>query len=485
MQTRSEIEANLLSRLQDYPDILARYRSGDPLVGANLKAIAGFLSDFSYDLNVSLSEPFTKSKPTTIIADAVNKGILPVGLPCQHVLTVKNTGTNSVSLSQGRKIQDSYGREWRLLASSTIAANASSEVTIEQSTFRQVNYQAGVSENFHNYELAITDDLHLAAIGVHDLSSTYAYKPRWMNVAAGEKAFNLKADSMDRIYIEFGDSERCGVTLDAAEQITFDVLETYGQIEINTLDSASLQVVNNVDEQKIKLRFKVGGLIRGGANPLSLSELALLASYPTYDENAVLLSNFDFVVRKKFMARSQYLAVWNEVIHEKYYGANISNINKLNFCVVAKNSSEQALLESEITAYLGKVDTLYSGGNTRAFAANLRPFTLTINAQLAPVHDIDGVKSQIKSLLVEKFGQGTVPSSYFRADGFNGQEIAKLLRENIVAFQDRISDFSLIQQDTTSNPIKPSDWLYLTSTSVVVNVQITANQGAGVWTLSI
>lgn len=485
MLTRNEIESNLLSRLQDYPEMLARYRSGDPLIGANIKAMSGFLADFGYDLSVSLSEPFTKSKAATIIADAVNKGILPVGLPCQYLISIKNIGQSSVSLSQGRKIEDSYGREWRLLSSATINPNQTMDVLVEQSTLRQVDYQSGVSENFHNYELKITEDLHLAAIGVRDQQTTYNYKPRWMNAAIGEKAFNIKTDSLKSIYIEFGDSERCGVTLDAATQIIFDVIETYGQIEINTLDSASLQAVNNSDEQKLKLLFKPGGLVRGGADPLNISELSLLASYPVYDENAVLLSNFDFVVRKKFMARSQYLAVWNEVTHEKYYGANLNNINKLNFSVVAKNSGEQTSLESEISAYIGKVDTLYSNGNTRKFNAVARPFGLTIDAQLAPVHDIDGVKSQIKQLLIEKFGTGTVPSSYFRADGFNGQEIATLLRENISAFQDRISDFTVTQQDTTSDPIKPTDWLYLTSNSIVVNVRLTANQGAGVWTLSI
>jgi hypothetical protein len=35
-----------------------------------------------------------------------------------------------------------------------------------------------------------------------------------------------------------------------------------------------------------------------GANPLSIDQMRLLASYPTHDDNAVFLGNFDFLVRK-------------------------------------------------------------------------------------------------------------------------------------------------------------------------------------------
>ena len=103
------------------------------------------------------------------------------------------------------------------------------------------------------------------------------------------------------------------------------------------------------DERYLNAYFKYGGLVRSGANPLSVSQLRLLASFPaTYDQNAVFMGNFDMLVRWHFMSRFAYMAIWNETINERFYGASLDSINRMNLTVVANNPADQAQLVLDI-----------------------------------------------------------------------------------------------------------------------------------------
>lgn len=94
--------------------------------------------------------------------------------------------------------------------------------------------------------------------------------------------------------------------------------------------------IDTNDEQKLTFKFVSDGLIRSGADPLSVAQMRVLASYPSlYDENAVYLGNFDFLVRKKFMSRCHFISVWNENIQDKYYGATYTDINHLHLAFIA------------------------------------------------------------------------------------------------------------------------------------------------------
>lgn len=82
-----------------------------------------------------------QSRDRSIIADAANKGILPSGMPTRHILEVMNRSGNSITLSQGRQIEDnSGGRPWRLAQSVTVPAGGGAEVLAEQSEYREIQY---------------------------------------------------------------------------------------------------------------------------------------------------------------------------------------------------------------------------------------------------------------------------------------------------------------------------------------------------------
>lgn len=484
MYSQADFEARIVAALSDF-EISQRYQAQDPLVVQQIRSIAAFLALLGQDIDIATIEPFIKTRDRSIIADATNKGILPIGTPCQHILEVNNRSGNGVTLSQGRNVEDhSNGRLWRLLQSVTVQPGETGEVVVEQSEYREIEYTVQSAEAFHKFKIDLSDDQYLAGVSVQDditpIPNSYSLKPRWMNVAPGDYAFNITTDSLRRIFIEFGDTERAGRTVQTNQIFKIGIFETFGDVDAARLKDASLTESLTVDEQRISIRFKSGGLIRQGADPLTVAQLRVLASYPAlYDENAVFLENFDYLVRQKFMARTHFISVWNENIQERHYGVTWQDINHLHLAVVAKNVTEQTTLQNEIIQLIGRVDSLYRD-RVRVRTVVEKPFQLTITGRLAAVHDLDSVKAQIKGLLIDRYGRTKLSASRWLVNGFNSQEMATLIRTEITAFQDKISDFSIHVQTGTN---QPHEWIFVTDASITINLERTADVVGAAWTL--
>lgn len=484
MPSLNKIKQVTLIALQAYPDIYARYISGDSTVTAPMSAIQHMLAEIGRDVEVSEIEPFIKSREATILADASNKGILPLGTPCQHYITLTNRGTQRLTILSGRVFEDAQGRPWQFLQNAEVLPNESVDVLAEQSQVRKVKKTIIETLPFNQFKIDIEEDMSLVSLTAVDQDSNiYNFVTRWMNTKAGDYAIILKTDTLREITLEFGDTARFGRTLEANTELDITVLETYGEVDASTLKEAMLQQANTADEAKLAIRFKAGGVVRMGANPLSIDQMRLLASYPTHDDNAVFLGNFDFLVRKNFMNRTFYLNVWNEVIHEQNFGASINNINHLFVSVVPKNPSEYDLICNEISQLIAKVDSLYSYGNVVFIEPVERPFQIIIKAILSPVHDENVVKEQIKTLLISNYGKEQFASSYNMNNGFNLQEIIALINKQIPAFQDRQSDFKIDVEDLSQNNIKPSHWLYISADSITFDIQRSTGHGGGMWTV--
>ena len=485
MLQRTTLNASIASALNDYPEIAERWQAGDPTITALMTSIRELVIALSRDNDVNIIEPFIKSKDRTIIADAINKGILPVATPCQHILTVENTGTNTVTLSQGRIIEDGTGRQWRLLSSLTVAPDETRTVVCEQSIVSALTANIALSEPFYQIKLPISDEAYLAGISITNKTQNkpFVYTPKFMNARRGDAVYTLITDDLSSIGVMFGDSARIGQTVQAGEVYEFKITQTYGYVDASTLKQAALGELLADDERYLNAYFKYGGLVRSGANPLNVSQLRLLASFPaTYDQNAVFMGNFDMLVRWHFMSRFAYMAIWNETINERFYGASLDSINRMNLTVVANNPADQAQLVLDIQRLVAKADSLLDG-RVRVMPVAERPYQITINGSLAGVHDTDSVKTQIKELLLANYGKGSVAASHPNSDGFNRQEIATLIRNTVPEFQDRISDFAVLGEDTYQNPIKPHEWAYLTRDSIHINLVRTADAGNSVWTI--
>lgn len=483
MLKMSDYEKKLVDSIEDY-EVLARYNAHDPVVRQQVRAMAYFFSLLSSEIDVAEIEPFIKSRERSIIADATNKGILPLGVACQHWLEVINKSTQPVTLSQGRMIEDHSGsRVWRLMQSVTVQAGEMAQVQVEQSEYREVEYVVPMTESFHRVEIPLRDDLVLVDIYIRDTQSPvnrYNITSRWMNAAQGDYAVTVTTDSHRRLYVEFGDDARVGRSAKIGDTFVFGVSESYGYVDVARLKDASLVDVLSSDEQRVSVRFKAGGLIREGANPLGVSELKALSNYPSlYDANAVFLGNFDFLVRQKFMSKAHYINVWNETIQEQNYGASWQNINRLQLAIVAKNPLEQSALQTEIQQLIGRADDLYQN-RVNVMPVAEKPCQVRIIGRLASVHDLDSVKAQIKGLLIDKYGKNSLSASRWVPNGFNSQEIGTQLRNNVIAFQDRISDFS-VQLPTDLN--KPHEWVFMTEQSITVQLERTADSIGASWIL--
>ncbi|MBF7696208.1 hypothetical protein [Acinetobacter rathckeae] len=483
MTTKSDFEQRLVTQISD-STILERYWVKDPLVLQQVRAIASYLEAISQDIEVASLEPFIRTRDRSILADASNKGILPTAVACQFKVDVKNKASNTVTLSQGRHIEDNGGRVWRLLQSVTVAPQQTVTITAEQSEYREVEYVAEMTEPFHKKSIDLLDDLYLANLTVTDhaipLRNSYLIQPQWLNVEKGAYAINVTTDSLRRIFVEFGDSERAGITVNAGDTFTFGITETYGEIDVSKLKDASLTEVNTTDEQRISVSFQSGGLVRSGTTALTIDQLRVLASYPSiYGDNAVFLGNFDYLVRKKVMGRTDFVSVWNENVQDTYYGVTYKDINHLHVAFKAKVDSDQSIIENEIKTIIGRADSLFQD---RVIVHEVveKPLQLTITGRLASVHDLDSVVSQIKGLLVDRYGRSSLSASRWLLNGFNSQEVANLLRNNITAFQDRVSDFA-VHIPTQLN--LPHEWVYLSEESISVQLDRTADSVGTAWIL--
>lgn len=487
MSERSKILESINSNINDYPEVAERWRVGDPTVRAMLTSIAEVAVFLKRDNDVNTIEPFIKSRNRTIIADAINKGVLPVATPCQHKLTVENSSVQTLTLSQGRLIEDGTGRQWRLLADITVAAGEVKTGLAEQSTINRTDMTIPINEPFYTVALSTTDGAYFAGISVVNTTTgeVYTHTPKFMNAGVNTPSYTLQSDNLNNISVIFGASDRAGKTVQAGEVYQFAITQCFGEVDTASLGQAALGELNFAEESLLNLYFKAGDIVRAGSNPLTINQLRLLASFPSmYDRNAVFMGNFTFLVMQHFMSRLNYMAIWNETIHERYYGADVSSINHLNLTVVAKssNENERNQLVTDIKQLVARADSLLEG-RVRVKAVALRPYQITITGRLSAVHDIDSVRTQIKELLLANYGKGSLTATHHNADGFNRQEIATRIRSTISAFQDRISDFTVIGEDVEISPVKPHEWAFLDADSIGINLTRTADSGNASWTM--
>lgn len=459
-----------------------KWQVGDPATVQQLQSLANFISLLSKDIEIASAEAFNKTNPRSIIADATNKGILPLSIPHRHTIEITNKSDNRVTLSQGRLLEDnSGGRTWQLLSAVTIEANSTNTVIAEQSEQRQVSYTVPLTEIFHRFQVQLQDDKNLASISISDTllqSNTYAYKNKWLNVLPDELAYNIISDERQRLFVEFGADGKAGRTAQAGEVYTITILETEGSIDVSKLNDASLEQTFSNDEQKLVLKFKSSGVIQSGTSPYSIQELKMLTNYASiYDSSAVYLGDFDLAIRRMFLARTFYCCVWNENIQEQYYSVDISDINHLHVCFVPKNPEEYEQIKEQMALAIALQDNLYKG-RTKFTVVEEIPHKIKLKGNISSLHDVDSVTAQIKALLVANYGKTTLTAHKWLVNGFNNQAIARLIRSNISAFQDNISDFSLSTDQVT---YKPHQWTYISDDSIEVDLERTAESSGSIW----
>ena len=490
MTTKAEFLAQAETELGNaqYAKISALNTAKDPRILASIGAMAQMLELYSVQQDLAETEVFVKARDATILADATLKGILPLANSAQVQVLVTNPSANSVTLAYGRRLLDDKGRVWRVASTLVVAANSTGTVDLNQNELRTINHTIANSDPFYTITLPQNEEgLYLENIRIKDTigntDNLYRYAPEFMNVLNGERVYHLETDEARQITIRLGAQDGASLVYGFQPPVntvlTIELTETSGQLAIGTGASFSLEYSNNANEDALKIAIALPADIKYlGANPLSLSVLAQLSKYNAlYDHSAVYLSDFDFLIRRYHGDSVNFLAVWNEQIEEQVRPASVANINKLFIAVQAKNALEQANLELDIHTLVQRADNSYK----RVVIPVIdQYYPLTITASVAAIHDSAQVSQQIKDTLLAIYGVGKIKVSQGLKNNFNRQEIYQTLKSAIPAFQDSISDFSVIVG--TLPTVLPEHYFYLhPTTNFAVAVTQLSDAGGGLW----
>jgi hypothetical protein len=474
MITRDEFTSAALSSLSENSTLAALAKAGDPRVLRQIGAMATMLAMASAQADTAQAEPFTKTRDSTILADAALKGVLPLGRPCSVTLTLSNAGGTAVPLSSGRVFIDQMGRLYQTSAAVTVPAGGSASVDAKQITIRQVTQTVDVATPFYRVEVKqTTDDVFIASIAVSVGGSAFSYVPDWFNVEAGDTSYQVLTDELRRLWVQFGSSGVVGYGVTVGDQVEIDVIECEGLIDdLSAGDTFSLQYVYTIPEGQIKA--SLNAITDAGADAPSMDELRVLSTYPAlYDHNAVYLGEFDMLLRR-YMSPLVFLSVWNEQVEETARGASVNNINAL-FVSGSVDGMADATFQSRVNELISRADNSY---RIKYVAANEYQVPITITGTISVVHDLDSVKSQIRSLILGIYSRGNVKVSRGRSNPIRNKDVGDLMRSKIDAFQDDNSDFQVAI--TLPATLLPEHFLYVTDASLTLNIS-QAGFGGGLW----
>lgn len=477
MFLKADFDDALAAAIASRPAAATAYRAGDPRVLAMLGAMSTMLAMLSQQIDLAEAEPFLKARDGTVLADAALKGVLPLARPARVSITVANPGVAPVAIAAGRGVVDGKGRRYVVEAAATIAAAGSGTITAAQAATRTVAHTVAGAGPFYAIQVPESPDaLHFAGIEVEDAVGAFTYTPEFCNVEPGARVFHAETDEYRRLWVRFGADDAGGNVVGHqpvnGDAITIRVTECEGKVELAAGAKFGLEYVGSPAEGLLTLTL--ASVVADGANPPDMDVLRMISRYPAlHDANAVFLSNFDFLLRRH-LTGVQFLSVWNEQIEEAARGAAVGNINKLFVAFVITGQTTGAS-QAQIQQIIARADDSYK---VTFVAAAPIAVPITVAAQVSVVHDAGDVEAQIRAALLAEYGAGTPAASRGLSNTFRMQRVHQVLREQVVALQDQVSDFS-VTIGVTPAPL-PEDNRYLTSGSITVTVT-RVQTATGLW----
>lgn len=474
MTTRDQFLQAALNSVSQYPTVAKYVQAGDPRILAQLGAMSTMLGMLSSQVDANYVEPFLKARDSTILADATLKGILPLARACRVSLSIQNTGTTSATVDAGRRFLDFKGRVFEAEAAATILAGQTVPVTCVQLTRRTVTDTVSTPVPFYRVEVTQTDDsVYLNSVNVSVGANAFTYAPDWCNVEPGDLSYQAETDEQRRLWVMMGSDGVVGYGVQAGDVITIDVTECEGQIT-NLNPGASFNLENIYTIQDGALKATLGSVLDQGASPPSIADLRVLSRYPAiYDHNAVYLGEFDMLLRR-YLSPVRFLSVWNEQIEEAARGANIAHINTL-FVAGQVQGMTDTVFQQRVRDLISRADDSY-----KVVFVTLAPtaVSVSITGSVSVVHDTATVESQIRAAILGVYGDGQAAVSRGMSNPIRNRPIVELLRDQVAAFQDDLSDISVVIT-LPSTPL-PEQFLYISDASLSVTIE-RASFGTGLW----
>jgi hypothetical protein len=468
--TKTQFRAAYADVLAGFPTVAEYVRAGDQRVLAQLDAQATMLAMVSANTDVAKFEPFVKARDATVLADAALKGILPLGRAARITLALQNSDTQAVAVGAGRIFLDAKGRVYELDAAVTIAAGATVNARATQFRRRLLTNRVTTASNFYRMQISLSsDELFLNSLAVSKGSEAFTYAPDWFNVEPDQKSYQVEVDELRKMFVCFGRASVVGYGVQQGDDFTIDITECNGRIVDLTPGSAfNLEYI--LTPQDVAIKAQLVSVQDEGAAPATMSELRVMARYPAiYDHNAVYLGEFGLLLRR-FITGIRFLAVWNEQAEEKVRGASVNNINKL-FVSGLVSGMTDAEFRARAESLIHRADNSYG---IKHVAAVPTAVPVTITASVAISWDRASVESQIRSLILANFGDGSVLASQGMTQPIKVSALNRLLRENVDALRDERADYRVTV--TLPTTLLPEQFLHVSAASLSVTV---ASNGYG------
>lgn len=483
MLTKDDFSKMAFANIGQYPTLETRYQAKDPQLFQHIDAMATMLAMFSAQLEVAQAEPFEKTKASTVLADAAMRGIIPKASPAVLTIDVLNESNAVISIGVNRILIDSNGRYLR--ADTALDVNAGSTGSLTATQLYKVETTHTVTENRVFYEIPVNmtdDESTLCGLRVFDSQGNeYAYTDRYAAASANQKIYHIEVDEKQNFYIRFGYKSIVGVQPEKGEQFTIQAFYTFGRIETYSLgDQVALEMNYSANDAYAKL--SVSEVVSTGEDAMTTDVLRELSKYPSvYNKNAVYLGDFDFLVRSNFTSIA-FLSVWGESAEEIARGASTANINSLFVAVVGDTGQEATNIYAEegvptevtkLSALQEQIKTLMLGADDgyriRFYQPRVREIAVTINASVSTSYDANVVKQQIKTAVINQYGQASVAMSRGRAK-VRYQDIYSLVKSEVTALNVGNADLQISIEDLSAFDAYPEIWQYIGSTKLTVNV---------------
>lgn len=463
-KTKADFQKLIADSISSYPTAAQLFQARDPRLLASLDAMATMLAMFAAEQEVAAGEPFTKARDVTVLADASVKGVLPFGTPTLVKVTVANSNATPITVVTGRRILDTQGRIFVVEQGATVAGLASGFVTAYQRIESTFNHTITISQPFYVIEVPQpAAGRSLVSVRVKLGSLEFEYAPGFANVGLEEKVFHLYSDEIRRLFIEFGATNIVGYQPAAGEIMNVIVYETEGAIEIASGSKFAFEYSSGLFENGITLTLD--SILSPGAAPMDINTMREVISYPsTYDDSAVFLGNFDFLIRRN-LSPLRFLSVWNERIEEGVRGASQNNINCL-FVAARKDGVLQAVLEDEIEAVILAADDSYKISHVTVVN---QAIVVSIVAKVLDVYDFAAVAQQIRELVIAEYGEDSAWAK--RGQGrILKKRIYDMVETNVQALQGAASDLDVTVTDPEIDML-PENYRYISAASLTVTVE--------------
>ncbi len=496
MYTKADFQKRIADTIGNYQSIAPLYQAGDPRTLQHLDAIATMLAMLSAQVETAQAEPYDKVRDSTVLADAAMRGIVRSGTPARVRVLAINGGTEDFQVESARTLLDSSGLLYRV--ETAVVVPAGGEATFEATQLRAVKttHTVSGSEPFYAVPIpAADDDGYLCSIAVSDAQGEYVYRNRYVNTEAGERVFHVEADDRQQVYVRFGFNGVVGVQPEDGAEITLTTFYTNGAVNPAFGSPFSFEYIGSPLEAVVEL--KMDALLQPGQNPMPMSVLRDFARYPSvYDDNAVFLGEFGFLVRKKF-PNLQFLSIWNETEEEQARGPSLDNINALFVACLSEDGGEAVLDEADPAMPVAPVkiaedDLTDTQRSIRAailaadnsyrvyfFTPVRSRIAMSVAARVSTSYVASDVRQKIIEAALTEYGQAAAASRRGRNRPLY-KRVYELLRQKVAALASGDSDLTVNIVEPPSLAARPEMWRYVSADSLAVSVE-TANIVTPTW----